>query len=603
VSFRAKLLALFTATVVVVTALVAGLASTSMRQSFERLEQQRTDQLLSQFRHEFARRGDEVSRRVEAIAARDSTLRMAVSLGRPSADYAPYVNEAGSLAAAYQLDFLELIAQDGAIISSAQWPARFGYKEEWITAPVDWNQQSAFLKREDLPDGPALALVAVRAVRTGDSVLYLAGGERLDRSFLSTLSLPSGMRAMLYLSTESAFSPQALTDASGPVAQAEKLAPVVQQIQQGEQGSQVVWWSDDPASAEAIHGIPLKGRDGELLGVLLVGSSQRDVVAMEKHIRLVAMLVGAAGVLFGLALSGWAAARATRPVEQLADAAREVAAGNWWARVPITSNDEFGELASAFNLMTRELSDQRERLVQAERVAAWRELARRLAHELKNPLFPLQITVENLLRAKEQNPAQFEEVFRESAGTLLAEIANLRAIVQRFSDFARMPAPRLQSVQLNDVAEHVLKVLEPQFTAADHPPIATRVELDPELPVTQADPELINRALQNLVLNAIDAMPSGGTLAVRTSHGDGTVTISVSDTGTGLTREECERLFTPYYTTKQHGTGLGLAIVQSVVSDHHGKITVESEPGRGSTFRIELPLKMPETKASRGTNV
>ena len=177
--------------------------------------------------------------------------------------------------------------------------------------------------------------------------------------------------------------------------------------------------------------------------------------------------------------------------------------------------------------MTRELSDQRERLVQAERVAAWRELARRLAHELKNPLFPLQITVENLLRAKEQNPAQFEEVFRESAGTLLAEIANLRAIVQRFSDFARMPAPELQSVQLNDVAEHVLKVLEPQFTAADHPPIATRVELDPELPVTQADPGLINRALQNLVLNAIDAMPSGGTLAVRTSHGDGTVTISV----------------------------------------------------------------------------
>ncbi|HYA96078.1 MAG TPA: ATP-binding protein [Terriglobales bacterium] len=617
-SFRAKLLVLFTTTVVVVTALVAGLASTSMRRSFERLEQQRTDQLLSQFRHEFARRGDEVSRRVEAIAARDSTLRMAGNLGRPSADYAPYVNEAGSLAAAYQLDFLELIAQDGAIVSSAQWPARFGYKEEWITAPADWNQQGAFLKREELPDGSALALVAVREVRAGDSVLYVAGGERLDRSFLSTLSLPSGMRAMLYLGTESTFSPQALTDASGPVAQAEKLAPVVQQIQQGEQGSQVVWWSDDPTSAEAIHGIPLKGRDGELLGVLLVGSSQRDVVAMEKHIRLVAMLVGAAGVLLGLAISGWASARATRPVEQLADAAREVAAGNWWAQVPIKSNDEFGELASAFNLMTRELSDQRERLVQAERVAAWRELARRLAHELKNPLFPLQITVENLLRAKEQNPAQFEEVFRESAGTLLAEIANLRAIVQRFSDFARMPAPELQSVQLNDVAQHVLKVLEPQFTAADHPPIATRMGLDPELPVIQADPELINRALQNLVLNAIDAMPSGGTLTVRTSHGDGTATISVSDTGTGLTREECERLFTPYYTTKQHGTGLGLAIVQSVVSDHHGKITVESEPGRGSVFRIELPLKMPETNthpskpkaglpgtpvAARGTNV
>ena len=597
-SYRSKLLALFTVTVVVVTALVAGLASTSMRRSFERLEEQRTAELLAQFRGEFTRRGDEVSRRVEAIATRDASLHMAADLGRPSADYAPYVNEAGMLATAHQLDFLELLAADGTIISSAQWQARFGYKEEWITAATDWNKQNAFLKREDLPEGAALALVAVREIRAGDSVLYFVGGERLGRSSLATLSLPSGMRAMIYLNSGPAFSPLTLVDASGPVAYAEKLAPLVQQVQQqGEQSWQVVWSSADPASAEAVYGTPLKGRDGEPLGVLLVGSSRRDVMQMERHIRLVALLVGAAGVLLGLLLSGWAAARATRPVEQLADAAREVAAGNWWAQVPITSNDEFGELASAFNLMTRELSDQRQRLVQAERVAAWRELARRLAHELKNPLFPLQITVENLLRAKEQNPAQFEEVFRESASTLLAEIANLRAIIARFSDFARMPAPELQPVPLNEVVEHVLKLLEPQLTAVGHTPIRAKVELDPELPVIQADPELINRALQNLVLNAIDAMPSGGALSLRTAHRDAAVTLSVSDTGTGLTREECARLFTPYYTTKQHGTGLGLAIVQSVVSDHHGKITVESEPGRGSTFRIELPVQMPQTES------
>jgi len=246
--------------------------------------------------------------------------------------------------------------------------------------------------------------------------------------------------------------------------------------------------------------------------------------------------------------------------------------------------------------------------LQAERVAAWRELARRLAHELKNPLFPLQITVENLLRAKKQNPEQFEEVFRESASTLLAEIDNLRAIVSRFGDFARMPGPELQPVKLTEVVEHLVKLLEPQLTAAGRAPITARVELDPDLPVIQADPQLISRALQNLALNAIDAMPSGGTLLLRIGHHDGAVTVSVSDTGTGLTREECERLFTPYYTTKPHGTGLGLAIVQSVVSDHHGTIKVESEPGRGSTFRIELPVRVPQSqihspKAARGANV
>jgi signal transduction histidine kinase len=104
-----------------------------------------------------------------------------------------------------------------------------------------------------------------------------------------------------------------------------------------------------------------------------------------------------------------------------------------------------------------------------------------------------------------------------------------------------------------------------------------------------ADPELLHRAISNLALNALDAMPQGGTLTIRTRHQDDRVFVEVADTGSGLTREECERLFTPYYTSKQHGTGLGLAIVQSVVSDHGGKISVQSQPGRGTTFLIELP--------------
>ncbi len=128
----------------------------------------------------------------------------------------------------------------------------------------------------------------------------------------------------------------------------------------------------------------------------------------------------------GLILSLWAASHVTRPVEQLAVAASDVAAGNWDTHVDVRSRDEIGQLADAFNQMTSHLVEQRDRLVQTERVAAWRELARRLAHELKNPLFPLQITIENLLRAREHSPEQFDEVFRESTTTLLSELANLR---------------------------------------------------------------------------------------------------------------------------------------------------------------------------------
>jgi nitrogen fixation/metabolism regulation signal transduction histidine kinase len=235
--------------------------------------------------------------------------------------------------------------------------------------------------------------------------------------------------------------------------------------------------------------------------------------------------------------------------------------------------------------MTAELTAQRERLLQAERVAAWRELARRLAHELKNPLFPLQITVENMQRARERYPEQFDEVFREGTATLLAELAQLKQIIARFSDFAKMPTPEMQPVDLNALAAETVKFFEPQLAQAR---VSAATRLDPNLRTVPADPEQMSRVLRNLVLNAIDAMPDGGTLTIRTAATEGGALLEISDTGQGLTPEECERLFTPYYTTKTHGTGLGLAIVQSVISDHHGRVSVNSEKGKGATFRIEL---------------
>src|SRR5208282_3956819 len=153
-----------------------------------------------------------------------------------------------------------------------------------------------------------------------------------------------------------------------------------------------------------------------------------------------------------LLLSLWTASRVTRPLRQLTASVREVAGGHWDTRASIKSSDEVGQLARDFNHMTEQLAEQRDRMIQAERVAAWRELARRLAHELKNPLFPLQITVENLQRARQTAPEQFDEVFRESTGTLLAELGHLKTIIGRFSDYAKMPAPQLEPVDINQIA-------------------------------------------------------------------------------------------------------------------------------------------------------
>ena len=227
--------------------------------------------------------------------------------------------------------------------------------------------------------------------------------------------------------------------------------------------------------------------------------------------------------------------------------------------------------------------------MQAERVAAWRELARRLAHELKNPLFPLQLTMENLVRSRQQSPEQFEEVFRESSRTLLAEIANLKGIIAKFSEFSKMPQPELRPVQLNEVIRGVAQLFQAQLQAPGRAKINCVMQLDPKLQPVAADAELLHRAISNLVLNAMDAMPQGGTLTLRTRPQSGKVLIEVADTGAGMTAEERERIFSPYYTSKTQGTGLGLAIVQSVVSDHGGRVWVQSEPGQGTTFVIELP--------------
>ncbi len=401
--FQRKLLTVFALTVFLSVAAVTAIVSSVTRRAFERAEEDRTAALVAQFRREFSRRGDEVVRDVSAIASSEVATRMGLTLGHGTPDYGAFLNVAKNIAGDQQLDFLEFVDSEGTILSSAQWPAKFGYKEANFSTVVP---KGAFLQQEELPEGAALGLVAMREAQVGDRVLYVIGGRRLDKDFLAGLELPAGSRALLYENVGSGFSPGRLLSGTGALPHSELLAPLVQQAQQrGLEAGAVIHWSSDPLDDETVHALPLSGQQNQLLGILLVGNSRRQYIGLQRHIRSAALLAGAAGILLALLFSAWAAGRVTRPVAQLAEAAREVTRGNWSAHVPVTSGDELGDLAEAFNRMTYELTEQRERLVQSERVAAWRELARRLAHELKNPLFPLQLTVENLVRARRAKPA------------------------------------------------------------------------------------------------------------------------------------------------------------------------------------------------------
>jgi signal transduction histidine kinase len=592
-SFRTKLLLIVLLTIFASVSVVAYGVTHYTRAAFEEMDAERTEALVAQFKKEFTQRGEEIAHRARNIAEANFTERMAIDLSHPNADQSLYVRDATGSAQEHGLDYVEFVNYSGVLISSAQFPARVGYKNDWVTSVKDWNESQAFLQKEELPDGVSLSLTVVRTNNTvADKSLYIIGGQRLDKNFLASLVLPSGMRALIYTNLESSFVPASLLAEKVEADQAERFAPLVEQLQKQPQPMvRTIEWTRDPADAETFHAIPLTGRSNELLAIFFVGSSRKELVLLTNKIVKTASAAGAGALLVGLLMAFWISARITKPVEELAEAAREVAGGRWDTRIDVRGRDEIGQLSVAFNDMTKTLAAQKERLVQTERVAAWRELARRLAHELRNPLFPMQITIENLQKARQLDAKQFMEVFHESTATLKAELANLNSIVSRFSDFSKMPAPRFVRINVNDALRNAVRLFEPQFNEVGKPTITPELFLTEPLPEIDADPELLHRAFQNLVLNALDAMPAGGTLTLKTSEHDGHVRIEVADTGKGLTPEECSRLFTPYYTTKLQGTGLGLAIVQSVISDHHGTISVTSDEGRGTSFRIDLPRR------------
>jgi two-component system, NtrC family, nitrogen regulation sensor histidine kinase NtrY len=586
-SLKSKLLLLVTISITASVGAVAWLIEERAHEAFRQMEQERTSALVNQFRREFEHAGDEITHGVDSIAGSDAMQRTLTELAN-GAEYANYMNEAATNAAAQRLDFLDLIAPDGAIISSAHWPARFGYKQRWFLDLPSPLPRQAFLKHVETPQGSVLAMLCFRTVPVHGLNYYLIGGRKLD-TVVQSLSPPEGLRVAIFSVPE-----QGSGEMIGPGKEtfnATKIMALIQKVlDKHAEDSVTVDLGQAQGNEEIVHAIPLPGYTDRVPAVLLVGNSLEQELLLEKRIRNISLIIAGVGVFIGVVVSGIVTARFSRPIKTLAQAATEIGHGNWDVRVETSGKDEIGKLAVAFNQMTEELMGQRERLVQSERVAAWRELARRLAHELKNPLFPLQITVENLLRARQNTPQDFDEVFQESTATLLAEIANLKTIIGRFSDFSKMPAPQIQAVDLNELARSVAQLFQAQLNR-DPGRIQPKLQLG-DVPQVSADPVLLRRVIENLVLNAIDAMPHGGTLTFRTmtNSNDRFVVFELADTGAGLTAEECERLFTPYYTTKQHGTGLGLAIAQSVISDHHGRITVSSKKGQGTTFHVELPV-------------
>jgi two-component system nitrogen regulation sensor histidine kinase NtrY len=225
-------------------------------------------------------------------------------------------------------------------------------------------------------------------------------------------------------------------------------------------------------------------------------------------------------------------------------------------------------------------------LIRAQKVAAWREVARRLAHEIKNPLTPIQLCAERLRRHFAGAPAPTQGLVDECTSTIVGEVESLKGLVDEFSQFARMPAPKRVPTDLHRVLGDAIGLYNGLFQDVRITP-----QFAPDVPHVRADAEQIRRVVINLIDNAIEAMERRGVVVVGTAHdaSNHAVRITVSDNGPGIPASEREKLFLPYYSTKRRGSGLGLAIVRRIVAEHGGSIDVGDETPRGTRFTIELP--------------
>lgn len=324
---------------------------------------------------------------------------------------------------------------------------------------------------------------------------------------------------------------------------------------------------------------------GGLGWIVGIGIDNDDIYAAVGEMRRV--LIKASVLVLGVValVTVFIARRTTRPILELERHTRRVAAGDLEARIEVASKDELGQLAEAFNNMTQELRANRTRLIQAEKEAAWREMARQVAHEIKNPLTPIQLSVTLLKRAHDERSPEFESILERTTEMVQRQVEVMRRIAGDFHAFAGEQQPEPRPVDPRAVLEEVFAL-----NAAWAKDLGVSLHVEGETATVFADPAELQRVFVNLVQNALEAMPGGGELRARFMQRSGRLRIELTDDGVGLTPETRERLFEPYFTTRTHGTGLGLAICKRIVTELGGDLALEPRAdGRGTTAVIELP--------------
>jgi signal transduction histidine kinase len=555
-SFRTRLVLAFAAATLLSLSL---LALGVRRQVTTRITAQyarRVDALAGIAIQDLARDNADVSARLQSLVASlasDNAFRLAVQ--GDAAQRGFLLDWACSAMRVSGLSMLQLQNDSGRVLSSGHFRNEYDRLEPGLPALLAAAGDRPTMVRVRTPQGSMLVLARTDSLRVGSRVLALVGGLTVDERFLNQFARDSQVTVSLITPDGTLSSDSTSRAGAAAVSAAEQLAYI-------------------GALGDSMYVAPARI-------VVTHGSDELDALRHDIDRWFAVALVVAA--VAGLGLAFWLSLGLTKPLAALARATSSITLEGPELELATQRDDEIGTLARRFGVMSRRLRANAAQLLDAERRATRGEMARQVNHDVKNGLIPIRNVVRHLTDVQQREPERLAAVFAERRATLDSSIAYLETLAR---NYARL-TPRLDRRAFDAAA-----VARDAARSANLDGVAVQTRIADTPAAAFGDPVLLRRVLDNLLRNAIESLPpSGGTVTLETGRTpSGGVRLIVADTGRGMSQEELARAFDDFHTTKPGGTGLGLSVVRRLVADLQGDLRVESAPGRGTTFTIDLPM-------------
>jgi signal transduction histidine kinase len=537
------------------------------------LARQRLSSVISGVIGFYDRSGTDILNQVQSLTSSDDlkrTLLLTDEIG--IIDQSALIKSTVSNMQLLNLDYLVIVDPQGMVLAQGHDPTIFGISlaDDPVINEALSGQQVHSLGRREVKGEPEMMMLAASAAWFKNRVIgVVMGGTVIDESYLKNLQALSGaelilvQEGMIRGSTIPGNLSQVPIDTSSNKILSVRLGGI-------------------PYKFGAF---PLNDFAGAKIADLLIAINTYDLKTAFDKISLTFVGFAIGGFILALIISWIFSRRISRPIADLADLAKQLSTGNFDVNVQSKRKDEIGDLIGSFNSMAIDLRDYHQKLVDTERMAAFTKMAQKVAHEIKNPLTPIQVSIQDLKRAYDEHDREFPQIIERSCRTILEEVSILARIVKEFSEFARFPAPRLHPEDLNEIMRSLAGLYSPDIEA-------NRLILDFSLDklMVEVDRDQIKRAIHNVLKNAFEAIDKSGEVILKTYKQANRAVVQVSDNGPGFSIQAKKNLFSPYFTTKPDGTGLGLVIVKKIISEHDGEIEIDDDAGVGTNVKLKIPL-------------